>query len=129
VAQGAAGITCVADTTGRIFLMRRSPLVSEPGLWSCPAGRLDPGEEAIAAAVRELGEEAGYWGPMHIQACIVGGRRGRPFYHFVARVPAQFRPRINWENDAATWASLGALPAPIHPGMKQVLRQLRREVG
>lgn len=121
--RSAAGITCVADTTGRIFLMRRSPLVADPGFWSCPAGRLDPGEEALGAAVRELGEEAGYWGPMVIQSAMVTGPRNRPFYHFVARVPSEFRPQMNWESDAAVWAALGDLPTPMHPGMKALLRR------
>jgi ADP-ribose pyrophosphatase YjhB (NUDIX family) len=114
----------VADTTGRIFLMRRSPLVKEGGLWSCPAGRIDPGEEAIAAAVRELGEEAGYWGPMTMHAVILQGGQGRPFYHFIARVPSQFCPTMNWENDAAGWYDRRHLPSPLHPGMKGVLRRL-----
>lgn len=122
--RSAAGITCVADTTGRIFLTRRSPLVTDPGLWSCPAGRIDRGEAPVEAAIRELAEEAGFCGPMAIHAHYIdrGGRE--PFHHFVASVPSQFRPRLNWENDAAAWALLDALPAPMHPGMKEVLRRL-----
>lgn len=122
--RGAAGITCVADTTGRIFLMRRSPLVKEPGVWSCPAGGIDRGEDPLKAAVRELWEEAGYGGPLVI---LEGGRvrrRKSPFFHFVAVVPSQFRPTLNWENDAAAWCDIGALPEPMHPGMKALLRRL-----
>lgn len=123
MARSAAGITCVADTTGRIFLMRRSRLVTEPGYWSCPGGRIDDGEEPWEAAIRELGEEAGYWGPMIVSRTWVPRGR-RPFYHFVARVPSQFRPLLNWENDAARWCDISALPDPMHPGMKPLLRAL-----
>jgi 8-oxo-dGTP pyrophosphatase MutT (NUDIX family) len=117
----AAGITCVADTTGRIFLMRRSPLVTEPGYWSCPAGGIDRGEDPLEAAIRELAEESGFGGPLVIHAHY---NTNRAFHHFLASVPSQFRPRLNWENDAAVWADIKSLPDPLHPGMKELLRCL-----
>jgi 8-oxo-dGTP diphosphatase len=48
----------VRDETGRLLLVRRG---HEPGLgaWSLPGGRIEPGESAAEAAVREVREETG----------------------------------------------------------------------
>jgi 8-oxo-dGTP diphosphatase len=48
----------VRDEHRRVLLVLRA---NEPGrgLWSLPGGRLEPGEDARAAAVREVREETG----------------------------------------------------------------------
>ncbi len=48
----------VRDARGRLLLVRRG---TEPGrgLWSVPGGRIEPGETAQEAAVREVEEETG----------------------------------------------------------------------
>lgn len=117
----AAGITCVAKTTGRVLLLRRSYDVIDPGLWSCPAGGIDPDETPEEAAIRELSEEAGYDGRLK----VVGSFQQSPtFWHFLAVVPTEFRARLNWENDEAGWFDLSDLPEPMHPGMLDALSRL-----
>jgi ADP-ribose pyrophosphatase YjhB (NUDIX family) len=46
----------VRDEQGRLLLVRRA---NEPGrgLWSIPGGRVEPGETAVEAVVREVAEE------------------------------------------------------------------------
>jgi 8-oxo-dGTP diphosphatase len=47
----------------RILLVRRS--ITErflPGVWGVPCGKLDPGEDPAAGAIRELKEETGLLG-------------------------------------------------------------------
>lgn len=53
VVEGEAGEAC-------FVLTRRAPrLSSHGGQWALPGGRLDPGEDAVAAALRESHEEVG----------------------------------------------------------------------
>lgn len=49
------------DGVRRLLLARRGHAPSE-GLWSLPGGRVEPGETAEDAAVRELAEETGLVG-------------------------------------------------------------------
>lgn len=53
----AAGV--IVDTQGRVLLQRRLPGQHLAGLWEFPGGKLEPGEDARAALVRELTEEIG----------------------------------------------------------------------
>lgn len=62
--QAAVAITIAPleeDETQAGFLITRrvSRLSSHAGQWALPGGRLDPGEDAVAAALREMHEEIG----------------------------------------------------------------------
>ena len=60
-----ADIPCVGaivvDSEGRLLLVRRANPPAQ-GLWSIPGGRVEQGETAEAAVVRELREETGLEG-------------------------------------------------------------------
>jgi 8-oxo-dGTP pyrophosphatase MutT (NUDIX family) len=43
----------------RVLIAKRVARGLNAGQWALPGGKLDPGEDAVAAALRELGEEAG----------------------------------------------------------------------
>lgn len=58
----AVAVVLVPDEEGRacFLLTRRAPtLRAHARQWALPGGRLDPGETAVAAALRELSEELG----------------------------------------------------------------------
>lgn len=81
----------------RILLARRPQGSHLAGLWEFPGGKIEPGEEPAAAALRELREETGLTGgrterlartnhsydDRHIDlwAYLVTRTRGRPVHH------------------------------------------------
>jgi ADP-ribose pyrophosphatase len=60
VHHGGSAVMLAVDEKGRILLVRQYRLAAQASIWELPAGRLDPGETALAAARRELAEETGY---------------------------------------------------------------------
>lgn len=60
--SGSIVILAIDDSgdTPRILLERQYRHAAQDFLWELPAGRIDPGEEELAAAKRELIEETGY---------------------------------------------------------------------
>lgn len=59
--QAAVALTVVYDEgqPGLIVTRRTPKLKNHSGQWALPGGRLDPGENALQAAFRELSEEVG----------------------------------------------------------------------
>jgi putative (di)nucleoside polyphosphate hydrolase len=58
-----AGVMLV-NAKGKVFVGQRIDTILEA--WQMPQGGIDPGEEALAAAIRELGEETGI-APSHVE--------------------------------------------------------------
>jgi 8-oxo-dGTP diphosphatase len=50
---------CFVEFEDKILLLKRAPNKLSPGKWGLPAGKIDQGEDAQAAALRELHEETG----------------------------------------------------------------------
>jgi ADP-ribose pyrophosphatase len=59
---GSIVVLAVDDSTSnpRVLLERQYRHAANDYLWELPAGRIDPGEQELAAAKRELLEETGY---------------------------------------------------------------------
>lgn len=60
VHHAGSAVMMALDDEGKVLLVRQFRLAAQASLWELPAGRIDPGETALAAAKRELGEETGY---------------------------------------------------------------------
>ncbi|WP_345457676.1 NUDIX hydrolase [Nocardioides marinquilinus] len=100
----AAGVVCFRP--GRRVLVVHRPKYDD---WSFPKGKLDPGEHATAAAVREVAEETG----LHVRLCLplasqhypVGGRP-KTVHYWTGRVVGDddvSRYRPNHEIDEVRW--------------------------
>jgi hydroxyethylthiazole kinase-like uncharacterized protein yjeF len=97
----------------RLVLTRRRPdLRSHPGQLSFPGGRIEPGEDATAAAIREAGEEVGL-DPASIEVVGVGPTFYVPPSRFwVVPVVARWRA-----------------PHPLHPSPREVAEVLHIDLA
>ena len=137
--QPLAGVGVVVLWQDRVLLVerRRPPLA---GHWSVPGGLIELGEEARAAAARELREETGL--EADIGAVVTTVDRiehdpdGRVLYHFVITdflalprdAPAAHPPALHPATDAsaARWVAWDELDSlPLSPGLIPVLRLAR----
>jgi ADP-ribose pyrophosphatase len=60
VRHSGSAVMMAVDTDRRVLLVRQYRLPADKEIWELPAGRLDPGENPLKAARRELIEETGY---------------------------------------------------------------------
>jgi 8-oxo-dGTP pyrophosphatase MutT (NUDIX family) len=125
--RAAVAIALLADDEGRacFVLTRRAPrLRAHGGQWALPGGRIDEGESAQAAALRELSEEVG----LELDPSAVIGllddyatRSGYAITPVVvwAEGPAQLRPNP-LEVAAAYRVSLSELERPDVPRLRSI---------
>lgn len=119
---------------GRVFLARRGPAMSMPGLWEFPGGKVEAGETSEAALVREVGEELGI--AIEVGAFLGRGEAEHAGRRIVLDVWLAKRltgEPVSREHDATGWfaaADLTALawPAadlPLLPRLAAVLERDR----
>ncbi len=121
----------VRDPLGRVLLVRRR----DSGSWELPGGRVDLGESAVEAVVREVAEEAGvsvrvtglagvYTDPGHVMAYPTGEVRQQFAVCFHAW-PLQGNPRPDrHETTEARWTEVEHLTKlQMHPAMRLRLAQ------
>lgn len=102
-----------------VLLLRRSEQVSTyRGRWAGVSGSLEPGEEPLARAYREIEEETGL-GPSDLRLL----RAGEPLaveapeldirwmvHPFLFQVAGDAAPRLDWEHVEVCWVLPGAVP-------------------
>lgn len=120
--QGAGCIAIAADT-GRMLLMHRAHWVQQPHTWGNCGGAIDSGEDPKEAALRELGEEAGYWEEaLKIIPLLVFQKGSFKYFNFLVIVEQEFEPTLNSESQDADWFEFGDWPSPLHFGVAAVLK-------
>lgn len=118
----AAGCVFMAMDTGRVCVAHRSSAVEQPGTWGTWGGAIDGNEDPAVAVRREVREEAGYTGAMRlIPMYVFEHSSGFKYFNFLALVPHEFKPMLNWETAGSDWFDLDSLPSPLHPGLVKLL--------
>jgi len=124
--RDAAGAMIIAADTGRALFALRSAHVKEPGTWGLWGGKIEAGETPRKAAVRELREETGYSGDFLNMRLLYTFQRGEFRYdNYLIVVPHEFKPRLNWETDAAAWLPPEDAPAPWHYGLRALFENTK----
>ncbi len=86
---GLAGLGHAQDTSAALILTRRSGgLKNHPGQWAFPGGSIDPGEDPVQTAFRELEEEVGL--------SLPGSRLLGQLDDFVTRSGFHISPLVIW---------------------------------
>ena len=119
-----AGVIFRARDTGRVLLSLRSEFVNEPHTWGVWGGAIEAGEAPAAAVRREVMEECGYKGPLNLKVLYVYTKDQFKFTTFLADVPTEFVPRLDWETEDYQWCTPGDWPSPLHFGVKALKSEL-----
>jgi len=85
------------DTTGRFVLFRQTKYMAPSMRLAPPGGYLEPGEDPLIAAQRELLEETGYTAPqwIHLGSFIVDSNRGCGTAHLYLALDAVWTTNIH----------------------------------
>jgi 8-oxo-dGTP pyrophosphatase MutT (NUDIX family) len=119
----AAGCIIYAQDTKRFCIAQRSEEVEEPHTWGTWGGAIDNREQPKSAALRELREETGYEGPAElIPLYVFKHKSGFQYFNFLAVVPTEFVPILDWETEDYSWVKYGKWPTPLHNGLKLLLQ-------
>ncbi|MBO6636309.1 CoA pyrophosphatase [Parvibaculum sp.] len=106
--RAAVAVTVVPHDAGAAFLLtRRAPkLNAHGGQWALPGGRLDKGEDAMEAALRELREEVALdLGPAHVLGMLDD---------YPTRSGYLITPVVMWAEDKSAMHPNEAEVASIH---------------
>lgn len=126
--RAGAGAIVVAADTGRILLPHRSMSVEQPGTWGVWGGAIDSGEDPALAAKREVQEEAGASVVSEMVPLYVFSKGDFRYHNFLAVVPREFSPRLNWETQGYEWVEFGDWPSPMHFGLRALLANSGGEI-
>lgn len=128
-AAGQAASLVLVAPDGEVLVLRRSSTdTSWPGHWCWPGGKSEPGETPLRTAQREADEEATgpelfleSGPPKLLDARSTPG--GWLHYTYTQPVVEKFAPTLSNEHSGYAWAPLGALPEPLHPGVRATLAE------
>lgn len=124
----AAGAIIVAQDSKRFLIAHRSEYVEQPGTWGTWGGALDEGETPEQAVRREVLEEAGADTIVSIHPLWVFSSGTFKYHNFLAVVPEEFFPDLDWETQGYKWVEYGEWPEPIHFGLESLLENSGKDI-
>jgi 8-oxo-dGTP pyrophosphatase MutT (NUDIX family) len=126
-----SAFVAVREQQGRLLLVRRC----DSGAWELPGGRVDVGESAVRAAVREAAEETGvriritglvglFTDPAHIVAAASGDEVRQQFVVCFHGWAVWGRPHPDGDEvcDAAWFDPEDVESLTLEPGMRRLVR-------
>lgn len=123
----AAGVILTTSEGLALFLLR-SKKGDYPISWALPGGKIEEGETAEEAALRETEEETGHKiGTRLVQIHNHLWNEKVDFTTFEAMVDEPFIPIIDGEHLGFAWAPLDNPPEPLHPGVSDIFADLMRK--
>lgn len=98
-------VAAVIVDEGRVLVCRRAAHVRDGGVWEFPGGKIEPGESATAALVREIREELGVGieiGALVDRSTTAVGDRSIDLACYLARLLGP-RPARSTDHDLLDW--------------------------
>lgn len=127
----AAGILAIDKNSGKVLLVKRSPICLQPNLWANVGGRMDPEDKDTRhTAIREFKEEVQPDGPYRLSKLpfIVTNEGPVKFYTYLGIFENQFVPILNEENTEYDWFDLENLPEGLLPACDLIFRKREKEL-
>lgn len=90
-------VSCFLEHDGEILLLHRQDHKPQGNTWCLPAGKVDPGEDLVAAIIREMGEETGHFADPLAVKFFKSLYVRYPTYDFVCHIfhlPVGDRPEV-----------------------------------
>ena len=117
----AAGILAVDKNTGKVLLVKRSPLCTQPNTWATVGGGVNPDEDNPRdAAVREFKEEVQPDEPYQLskKPFFITEEGSLRFYTYLGLFENKFVPVLNEENTDYGWFDMDSMPQEMLPACK-----------
>lgn len=102
-------VVCFIECRRAFLFLKRSDLEEYPGSWCAPGGKVEPGEDPLSAAHRELLEETGlkvqdlrFVKKVFVQYCSKEAK-GYDLYVFHASLNDLITPTLNHEHTDYRW--------------------------
>jgi 8-oxo-dGTP pyrophosphatase MutT (NUDIX family) len=130
----ASGILPIAANTKNLCLSWRAPGIRQGDVWGIVGGMVEDGSSVASSALREMGEEVGYYGPIELHQAHISSRKGFQYHSFIGIVPEEFEfkaePEYLFETSFIAWLPYSIViqiamekPHQFHPGLLELLRE------
>lgn len=127
----AAGILAVDKNTGKVLLVKRSPLCTHPNTWATVGGGVNPDENNPRdAAVREFKEEVQPDEPYQLskKPFFITEDGFVKFYTYLGLFDNKFVPVLNEENTDYGWFDMDSMPEELLPACKLLFSKRRDKI-